>query len=60
MSHKTVNAVVAYQLTPNLRFTLDGSNIFNEQRVFSRGNKDRTQRTLINFVTLTAGVNGRF
>ena len=28
--------------------------------VFYRGNKDRTQRTIINFVTITAGVNGRF
>jgi hypothetical protein len=39
---------------------LDVANLFNEPQVFYRGFKDRTQRTLMNFVTISAGVNGRF
>lgn len=60
MSNKTVNVGVAYQLQPNVGLSLDVTNIFNEPQVFYRGFKDRTQRTLINFVTVTAGINGRF
>jgi outer membrane receptor protein involved in Fe transport len=60
LSHKTVNVGLAYQYRPSISFSLDVANIFNEPQVFYRGSKDRTQRTLINFVTITAGVNGRF
>ena len=60
LSHKTVNLGVAYQFKPTLSFSLDVANLFNEPQVFYRGFKERTQRTLINFVTITAGVNGRF
>lgn len=59
-SNKTVNVGVGYQLRPALSLSLDAANIFNEPQVFYRGYKDRTQRTLINFVTITAGINGRF
>jgi outer membrane receptor protein involved in Fe transport len=59
-SYKTVNAGVAYQVRPSLNITLDAANQFNEPQVFYRGFKDRTQRTLTNFVTVTAGINGRF
>jgi iron complex outermembrane recepter protein len=60
LSYKTVNAGIAYQFRPTLSFSLDAANLLNEPQVFYRGFKDRTQRTLMNFVTLTAGVNGRF
>ncbi len=59
-SFKTVNAGVAYQLRPNLGFNIDVANIFNEPQVFYRAYKGRTQRTILNFVTVTAGINGRF
>ncbi|MDO8539715.1 MAG: TonB-dependent receptor [Opitutaceae bacterium] len=60
MSYKSVNAGVSYQFRPTLGVSLDVANMFNEPQVFYRGYKDRTQRTLINFVTLSAGINGRF
>ena len=43
-----------------LSFTLDVSNLFNEPQILYRGFKGRTNQTTVNFVTLTAGVNGRF
>jgi TonB-dependent receptor len=60
MSMKTVNVGVAYQVRPSVSLTLDVANLFNEPQVFYRGYKDRTQRLLYNFVTVTAGINGRF
>ena len=60
LSYKSVNLGLAYQLRPAIGLSLDVANLFNEPQVFYRGFKDRTQRTLINFVTITAGVNGRF
>ena len=59
-SNKTVNFGMAYQVRPALNLSLDVANLFNEPQVLYRGFKDRTQRTLYNFVTITAGVNGRF
>ncbi len=59
-SFKTTNVGVGYQLRPGISLSLDVANIFNEPQVFYRGNKDRTQRTIVNFVTVTAGINGRF
>ena len=60
LSNKTVNVGASYQLRPSLSLSVDVANIFNEPQVFYRGFKDRTQRLLINFVTVTAGINGRF
>jgi iron complex outermembrane recepter protein len=60
LSYKSVNVGMSYQFRPTLSVSLDAANIFNEPQVFYRGFKDRTQRTLMNFVTLTAGINGRF
>jgi TonB-dependent receptor len=60
LSYKTVNLGLAYQFSPTLGVNLDVANLFNEPQVFYRGFKDRTQRTLMNFVTISAGVNGRF
>jgi TonB-dependent receptor len=59
-SNKTVNFGMAYQVRPSLNLSLDVANLFNEPQVLYRGFKDRAQRTLYNFVTITAGVNGRF
>ena len=59
-SFKTVNVGVAYQLRPTIGLTLDVANVFNEPQILYRGFKNRTQFTLYNFVTLTAGINGRF
>ncbi|MGH7945075.1 MAG: TonB-dependent receptor [Opitutaceae bacterium] len=59
-SYKTVNVGVAYQWRPSLGLSLDVVNLFNEPQAFYRGFKHRVQNTTINFVTVTAGVNGRF
>ncbi len=59
-SFKTLNAGVAYQLRPDVGFTLDVTNLFNEPQVLYRGFKGRTNQITYNFVTITAGINGRF
>ncbi len=59
-SMKTLNVGVGYQLRPSLGFTLDVSNLLNEPQEFYLGYKDRLRRHIVNFVTLAAGVNGRF
>jgi TonB-dependent receptor len=59
-SMKTLNVSAGYQYRPNLGFTLNASNILNEPQRWYVGFKDRTRRTTINFVTVTAGINGRF
>lgn len=59
-SFKTTNVGVAYQVRPSLAFTVDVSNIFNEPQVLYRGYKGRTSQITYNFVTITAGFNGRF
>jgi outer membrane receptor protein involved in Fe transport len=59
-SMKTVNLGVGYQLNPAVNLSLDVANLFNEPQAWYRGRKERAQRTLYNFVTVTAGVNGRF
>ena len=59
-SFKTLNVGVAYQMRPDVGFTLDVSNILNEPQVLYRGFKGRTSQTTYNFVTITAGINGRF
>jgi outer membrane receptor protein involved in Fe transport len=59
-SRKTVNVGVAYQWRPALGLSLDIANLFNEPQVLYRGFKNRMQDTIISFVTVTAGINGRF
>ena len=59
-SMKTLNVSAGYQYRPNLGFSLNASNILNEPQRWYVGYKDRMRRTTINFVTITAGVNGRF
>jgi len=57
---KTLNVSAGYQYRPNLSFSINASNITNEPQVWYIGYKDRMRRTTINFVTVTAGVEGRF
>ena len=59
-SMKTLNVSAGYQYRPNLGFSINASNILNEPQRWYVGYKDRMRRTTINFVTVTAGVNGRF
>lgn len=59
-SAKTVNVGVGYQIRPTVGFSFDVANVFNEPQSFYIGYKDRVRRNIINFVTVTAGVNGRF
>ena len=57
---KTVNLGMAYQLRPAVSLTLDIANLFNEPQRIYIGNPDRMQSTIMNFVTITAGISGRF
>jgi TonB-dependent receptor len=57
---KTLNVGVGYQHRPSLSFTLDAANVLNEPQRWYIGYKDRVRRHNVNFVTVTAGVNGRF
>lgn len=43
-----------------MNLSLDVANLTNEPQVLYRAFKERTQRTIYNFVTVTVGVNGRF
>jgi iron complex outermembrane receptor protein len=57
---KTVHLGMAYQWRPSVTFNLDIANLFNEpQRLFS-GFPERVQDVMLTFVTVTAGVSGRF
>lgn len=55
-----VNLGLSYQIRPALSLTCDVSNLFNEPQALYLGSKDRTQSTIINGTTLTAGLSGRF
>jgi iron complex outermembrane receptor protein len=59
-SMKTTNVGFGYAVKPWLTYTLDASNIFNEPQQFYIGYKHRVRRSIVNFVTVTAGVSGRF
>ncbi|MBL9189883.1 MAG: TonB-dependent receptor [Opitutaceae bacterium] len=59
-SAKTVNFGVGYQVRPTVGFSLDIANVFNEPQSLYQGYKNRVRRNIINFVTVTAGINGRF
>ncbi|MEY4090361.1 MAG: hypothetical protein RJB55_2632 [Verrucomicrobiota bacterium] len=56
----TVSWGMAYQLRPEVSFTLDVANLFNEPQRFYVGNASRMQSTIINFITITGGISGRF
>ena len=56
----TVNLGLAYQVRPSLTLTCDISNLFNEPQRLYVWIPDRLQDTIINFVTITFGVSGRF
>jgi TonB-dependent receptor len=56
----TVNLGLAYRWRPAVTFTCDVANLFNEKQRLYQGNSDRTQDIIINFVTITLGVSGRF
>jgi outer membrane receptor protein involved in Fe transport len=55
-----VNLGLTYQWRPNVQFTLDAGNLFNEPQVLYRGFAHRMSTTILNGTTLTFGVNGRF
>ncbi len=57
---KTVNLGFAYQVRPTLTLTCDISNLTNEPQRLYVGIPDRMHTTIINFVTVTFGVSGRF
>ena len=54
------SATRGYQLRPAVTLSLDFASLFNVPQVLYRGFKDRTPRTILNFVTMTAAINGRF
>jgi outer membrane receptor protein involved in Fe transport len=58
--YETVNLGLTYQWRPNVQFTLDAGNLFNEPQVLYRGFAHRMSTTILNGTTLTFGVNGRF
>jgi len=55
-----VNAGIAYQWKPELSFSVDVNNLFNEPQVWYRGLADRMSETRIAGITITFGVSGRF
>ncbi len=59
-SNKTVNIGFGYQHRPAMGFSIDIANALNEPQEFYIGYKHRHRRSIVNFVTVTAGVNGRF
>ena len=59
-NYATVNAGVSYQIRPSVQLTLDAANLTNEPQSFYRGVRSQMQNTILNGMTLTFGVNGRF
>lgn len=57
---KAVNAGVEYSIRPNMRLTLDVSNPFNRPQKTYRGIPDQMNTIILNFMTITVGVQGRF
>jgi TonB-dependent receptor len=57
---KTVHLGLAYQVRPTLTFNLDVANLFNEPQRLYAATPNRTQDVMLTFVTITAGVSGRF
>ncbi len=59
-SMKTLNVGFSYQIRPSATFTFDIANVLNEPQEFYIGYKNRLRRHIVNFVTVTVGLNGRF
>jgi iron complex outermembrane recepter protein len=59
-NRRTTNVGLVYQLRPAVSLTCDVTNIFNEPYRVYIGTADRMGTTIINFVTVTFGVSGRF
>lgn len=59
-NRRTTNVGIAYQVRPALSLTLDVNNIFNEPYRVYIGKADRMGTQIVNFVTMTVGVSGRF
>jgi len=59
-ARKTVNLGLAYQVRPSLSLTCDVSNLLNEPQRLYFFVPDRMSNTIVNFVTITFGVSGRF
>ena len=59
-SMKTLNVGASYQYRPNLGFSVDIANLFNEPQEFYMGNKNRFRQGITNFVTVNVAMNGRF
>jgi iron complex outermembrane receptor protein len=55
-----VNVGMAYQVNPQLSFSVDVGNVFNETQTFYRGVRDQISEVRIPGTTVTVGVSGRF
>ena len=55
-----MNVGVAYQLRPSVTLTCDVANVFNQAQRYYQAVPGRMQDIIYNFVTITAGVSGRF
>jgi outer membrane receptor protein involved in Fe transport len=55
-----VNAGIAYQWRPDVSFSIDVANIFNEAQEFYRSIPDQMSEYRIPGTTITFGVSGRF
>ena len=51
---------MGYQINPKLTATLDISNLTKEPQAFYQGTSNRYQAYTQNFLTITAGLSGRF
>ena len=60
LDRNTINVGLAYQLRPTVTLTCDVSNLTNEPQVWYVGIPDRMNTTIINFITITFGISGRF
>jgi iron complex outermembrane recepter protein len=59
-SRKTVDWGMGYQINPKLTVTLDISNLTKEPQSFYQYTPDRYQAYTQNFLTISAGLSGRF
>ena len=59
-NRRTTNVGLAYQIRPAVSLTFDVNNIFNEPYRVYIGKADRMGTMIVNFVTVTFGVSGRF
>ena len=59
-SRTIVNAGIAYQWRPDVSFSIDVANVFNEAQIFYRGIPDQMSEYRIPGTTITFGISGRF